>query len=212
MPDLQTALTNAIHSKPALNATINDWEKHEQVIRQPQQEKAEEKPARGELNQRIFNTVKANPSTYTSNELAEHLNDTYGHNRNSALAAISQFVVAGMMARDEESRLHTLVDAYETLNSAYTKAMKNSPKAKRARAMAALEKARAVRAEKAAKRKKAAERAEKKEAIKTLQGIAALKPVPTPVLPNLPTAESILNNMSIIEARKLYDELKKYFG
>ena len=45
MPDLQTALTNAIHSKPALNATINDWEKHEQVIRQPQQEKVEEKPA-----------------------------------------------------------------------------------------------------------------------------------------------------------------------
>ena len=67
-------------------------------------------------------------------------------------------------------------------------------------------------AEKAAKRKKAAERAEKKEAIKTLQGIAALTPAPTPVLPNLPTAESILNNMSIIEARKLYDELKKYFG
>ena len=219
MPDLQTALTNAIHNKPALNATINDWEKHEQVIRQPQQEKVEEapapglfKPARGELNQRIFNTVKETPNTYTSNELAEHLNDTYGHNRNSALAAISQFVVSGMMARDEESRLHTLVDAYENLNSAYTKAMKNSPKAKRARAMAALEKARAVRAEKAAKRKKAAERAEKKEAIKTLQGIAALKPVPTQVLPNLPTAESILNNMSIIEARKLYDELKKYFG
>ena len=71
-------------------------------------------------------------------------------------------VVAGMMARDEESRLHTLVDTYETLNSAYTKAMKNSPKAKRARAMAALEKARGVRAANIAKRKKAAERAEKK--------------------------------------------------
>lgn len=212
MPDLQTALTNAIHSKPALNATINDWEKHEQVIRQPQQEKAEEKPARGELNQRIFNAAKETPHTYTSHEMADHLYDTYGHNRSSALTAISQFVVSGMLARDEESKLYALVDAYENLNGAYTKAMKNSPKAKRARAMAALEKARAVRAEKAAKRKKAAERAEKKEAIKTLQGIAALKPVPTPVLPNLPTAESILNNMSIIEARKLYDELKKYFG
>jgi len=28
----------------------------------------------------------------------------------------------------------------------------------------------------------------------------------------LPTAESVLNNMSIVEARKLYDELKKIFG
>lgn len=220
MPDLQTALTNAIHSKPTINATIDDWENHEQVIRQPQQEKVEEKPARGELNLRIFNTVKEKPNTYTSNELADHLHDTHGHNRGSALAAISQFVVAGMMARDDESRLHALVDEYTTLNAAYYKAMKNSPKAKRARAMAALEKAREARAANIAKRKKAAERAERKAAklaglvevapsVKA-QGIAALKPEPT--LPNLPTAESILNNMSIIEARKLYDELKKYFG
>lgn len=220
MPDLQTALINAIHSKPTINATIDDWENHEQEIRQPQQEKAEEKPARGDLNLRIFNVAKEKPHTYTGHELADHLHDTYGHNRSSALTAISQFVVSGMLARDDESRLHALVDEYTTLNAAYYKATKNSPKAKRARAMAALEKAREARAANIAKRKKAAERAERKAAklaglievtpsVKA-QGIAALKPEPT--LPNLPTAESILNNMSIIEARKLYDELKKYFG
>ena len=35
---------------------------------------------------------------------------------------------------------------------------------------------------------------------------------PTPMLPNLPTAESVLNNMSVMEARRLYDEMKKLFG
>ena len=113
MPDIKTALTTALEQgkRQYLNATISDWESHEQTIRN-EQEKAvqtieqptEEKPARGTLNQRVFNTVKEKPNTYTSNELADHLHDTYGHNRGSALAAISQFVVSGMMARDDKSR------------------------------------------------------------------------------------------------------------
>lgn len=221
MPDLQTALINAIHSKPTINATIDDWENHEQEIRQPQQEKAEEKPARGDLNLRIFNVAKEKPHTYTGHEMADHLHNTYGHNRSSALTAISQFVVSGMLARDDESRLYALVNEYENLNGAYTRAMKNSPKHKRARALAALEKAREARAANIAKRKKAAERAERKAAklaerevqvVAPAHGIAALKVDTTPMLPNLPTAESVLNNMSIVEARKLYDELKKIFG
>jgi hypothetical protein len=38
MPDLQTALINAIHNKPAqLHAIVSDWDKQEQEIRQPHQ-------------------------------------------------------------------------------------------------------------------------------------------------------------------------------
>jgi ATPase subunit of ABC transporter with duplicated ATPase domains len=141
----------------------------------------------------------------------------------STMGAISQFITAGMVVRGDEGKLTTTVDEYTTLNAAYAKALNNSAKAKRNRALAALEKAREARAANIAKRKKAAERAERKAAklaereaqvVTPAHGIAALKvdTAPTPILPHLPTAESVLNNMSIVEARKLYDELKKIFG
>ena len=235
MPDLQTALINAIHSKPAqLHAIVNDWDKQEQEIRQPQQEKAmeatEAKQERGAVVKGVFAFIKANPGKYTGQETAVALGASHKLNPGSVLACISQFITAGQASRSEDGKLTMLMDEYETLNAAYAKALKNSPKHKRARALAALEKAREARAANIAKRKKAAERAERKAAkiaevaanrgdyeaeraaAEKVQGIAALQPAPTPVLPNLPTAESVLNNMSIVEARKLYDELKKIFG
>jgi hypothetical protein len=47
-------------------------------------------------------------------------------------------------------------------------------------------------------------------------GIAALQPVTTPAIPATPAApvvvEHLLNSLSIMQARALYDELKKVFG
>ena len=229
MPDLQTALINAIHNKPAqLHAIVSDWDKQEQEIRQPQQEKAMEameattaKREHGALVKNVFAFIKDNPGKYTGQETGHTLNKEQGFNIGSTMGAISQFVRAGMVVRDDEGKLTVIVDEYTTLNAAYAKAIKNSPKHKRARALAALEKAREARAANIAKRKKAAERAERKAAklaerdaqvVAPAHGIAALKVDTTPMLPNLPTAESVLNNMSIVEARKLYDELKKIFG
>lgn len=248
MSDLRTALLNAINNKqpqPQLQAILRNWDEQEQKIRQPQQEKAvqattatqtstmnntttEAKQERGALVKGVFAFIKANPGAYTGQEAATALDITHGYNPASVLAAVSQFVTAGMMTRAADGKLATTTDEYTTLNAAYFKALKNSPKHKRNRALAALQKAREVRAANIAKRKKAAERAERKAAKlaereaqvlpvaqvtePTTQGIAALQPAPTPALPNLPTAESVLNNMSIVEARKLYDELKKIFG
>ena len=229
MPDLQTALINAIHNKPAqLHAIVSDWDKQEQEIRQPQQEKAMEameattaKREHGALVKTIFTFIKDNPGKYTGQETGHMLSKEHGFNIGSTMGAISQFIRAGMVVRDDEGKLTAIVDEYTTLNAAYAKAIKNSPKHKRARALAALEKAREARAANIAKRKKAAERAERKAAklaerdaqvVAPAHGIAALKVDTTPMLPNLPTAESVLNNMSIVEARKLYDELKKIFG
>lgn len=228
MPDLQTALINAIHNKPAqLHAIVSDWDKQEQEIRQPQQEKAMEatkvKQERGALVKGVFAFIKANPGKYTGQEAGLTLNQEHGFNLGSTMGAISQFITAGMVVRGDEGKLTAVVDEYTTLNAAYYKALKKSPKHKRARALAALEKAREARAANIAKRKKAAERAERKAAklaereaqvVAPAHGIAALKvdTTPAPMLPNLPTAESVLNNMSIVEARKLYDELKKIFG
>lgn len=223
MPDLQTALINAIHNKPAqLHAIVSDWDKQEQEIRQPQQEKAVEattaKREHGALVKTVFTFIKDNPGKYTGQETGHTLNKEQGFNIGSTMGAISQFIRAGMVMRDDEGKLAATVDEYTALNAAYAKAIKNSPKHKRARALAALEKAREARAANIAKRKKAAERKAAKLAEREAQvvapahGIAALQPAPTPMLPNLPTAESVLNNMSIVEARKLYDELKKIFG
>lgn len=223
MPDLQTALINAIHNKPAqLHAIVSDWDKQEQEIRQPQQEKAVEattaKREHGALVKTVFTFIKDNPGKYTGQETGHTLNKEQGFNIGSTMGAISQFIRAGMVMRDDEGKLAATVDEYTALNAAYAKAIKNSPKHKRARALAALEKAREARAANIAKRKKAAERKAAKLAEREAQvvapahGIAALQPAPTPMLPNLPTAESVLNNMSIVEARKLYDELKKLFS
>lgn len=227
MPDLQTALINAIHNKPAqLHAIVSDWDKQEQEIRQPQQEKAVEattaKREHGALVKTIFTFIKDNPGKYTGQETGHTLNKEQGFNIGSTMGAISQFIRAGMVVRDDEGKLTVIVDEYTTLNAAYAKAIKNSPKHKRARALAALEKAREARAANIAKRKKAAERAERKAAklaereaqvAAPAHGIAALKVDTTPVIEtNKWSADTVLNNMSIVEARKLYDELKKIFG
>jgi tetratricopeptide (TPR) repeat protein len=241
MSDLKTALLNAINNnQPQLQAILRNWDEQEQKIRQPQQEKAvqattttteEVKQEKGVVVKGVFAFIKANPGVYTGQEAAQALEMSYGYNPGSVLACISQYVTAGHMDRAADGKLTLTVDEYTPLNAAYFKALKNSPKHKRARALAALEKAREVRAANTLKRKKAAERAERKAAkiaeaaanrgdyeaeraaAEKVQGIAALQPAPTPVLEaNKWSAESVLNNMSIVEVRKLYDELKKIFG
>ena len=121
----------------------------------------------------------------------------------------------------EPSALNELTDFFTFFVPGYKfmPAYKNKIKdEKRAKRLENLAKAREVRAANTVKRRaEAAKKAAKPTPQKTppkpvTQGIAALQPAPTPMLPNLPTAESVLNNMSIVEARKLYDELKKIFG
>ena len=229
MPDIKTALTAALEQgkRQYLQATISDWEHHEQEIRtqpQPQQEKAMQTvqttttptfQTTGVISKDTFEYIKQNSGKFKGADIAKNLAEKHNFNPGSVLALITQLKGIGMIERKDDGTLVSTGADYQPVTSAYKNKIKTEKRAKRLEHLA---KAREVRAANAAKRKAdAAKKAAKPAPQKTLpkpatQGIAALQPAPTPMLPNLPTAESVLNNMSIVEARKLYDELKKIFG
>lgn len=234
MPDLKTALLNAIeNNRPQLNAIVNDWDKQEQEIRQPQQEKAMQATqttttptfqATGTLSRDTFAYIKQHSGKLTPMQVARDLQDNYDFNPGSVQALITQLRGLGMVERQDDGTLVCCVDEYRPVSDEYKKLIKArqklEKKEQRARKVELLVKAREMKAQYAAKRKAEGEKkatapkAQQKPQTKppTTQGIAALQPAPTPALPNLPTAESVLNNMSVMEARKLYDELRKIFG
>jgi len=223
MPDLQTALINAIHNKPAqLHAIVSDWDKQEQEIRQPQQEKAMEatqtttfKPT-GVISKDTFEYIKQNSGKLRGPEIAKNLATQHNFNPGSVLALITQLKGIGMIERRNDGVLVSKQDEYKPITPAYKNKIKDEKRAKRLEHLAL---ARAAKAANVAKRradeaKKATKPAPQKTPPKPVtQGIAALKVDTTPVIEtNKWSADTVLNNMSIVEARKLYDELKKIFG
>lgn len=243
MPDLKTALLNAIHNKPAqLHAIVNDWDKQEQEIRQsqPQQEKAMQATqttttptfqTTGTLSRDTFAYIKQHSGKLTPMQVARDLQDSYDFNPGSVQALITQLRGLGMVERQSDGTLVCCVDEYRPVSDEYKKLIKArqklEKKEQRARKVELLVKAREMKAQYAAKRKASAPqkpepqkvtapKAQQKPQTKspTTQGIAALQaaPTPAPIMPTTITAESVLNGMGVMEARKLYDELKKIFG
>jgi len=228
MPDLKTALLNAIeNNRPQIHSIVSDWDKQEQEIRQPQQEKAMQatqtitKPAfqtTGVISKDTFEYIKQHSGQFKGPQIAKNLAEQHNFNPGSVLALITQLKGIGMVARRDDGVLVSTGADYQPVTSAYKSKLKDE---KRAKKLESLARARATKAANVAKRradeaKKAAKVVQPKPAQPkppTTQGIAALQPAPTPVLEtNKWSAENVLNNMSIVEARKLYDELKKIFG
>jgi len=224
MPDLKTALLNAIeNNRPQIQAIVNDWDKQEQEIRQsqPQQEKAMQATqttfqTTGVISKDTFEYIKQHSGRFKGSEIAKNLAEQYQFNPGSVLALITQLKGIGMIERRDDGMLVSKQDEYKPITPAYKNKIKDEKRAKRLENLA---KAREVRAANTVKRRaEAAKKAAKPTPQKTLpkpvtQGIAALKVDTTPVIEtNKWSADTVLNNMSIVEARKLYDELKKIFG
>ena len=167
----------------------------------------------GHLSRDTFNFIKMHGGKFTGTQVEKEL-EKYGYKAPSVGALLTQFKRANTIARNvEDGTLIAVAAEYTPISSKYKKQIKADRRAAiTAKRLATLAKNRA----KAAKTAPVEQKAPVMDTItvSATNGIAALQPAPTalPVLPTLPTAESVLNNMSIIEARKLYDELKKLFN
>jgi hypothetical protein len=210
MPDLQTALSNALNNQ--LKNTINDWEKDDMQTTQakPQGANYERRSKAFRITNNVtratFDYVKKNPNL-TSAEICADM-EKLGYKESSVSSLIAQFAVQGLAERDDRGRYITIVDEYKPLK-AKKKTLKIVPKP--------------VDIPKRKYVKKS----------DTAGGIGALlkeklKAVDTPMasepllhttqrkafvsLVRTKTPDDILKDMTVFQARELYDYLKKMFG
>lgn len=217
MPDIKTALQNALANK-VVQSTINAWDAHEDQIRKPkpQQENQVANPNPvvniGE-GQRVFGTsnnvmratfeaVKNAPKMQIR-EYIEMLG-LNGYKQNSVSSVLYQLLRAGQLARDEQGAMSVAVDEYTPIKQ--------------------VKKPRVVVVDKAPEpkpRKIVIVKRKREEE----QGIAALKAdsglqneekfdmgsfkhhAPRAFHPS-----AIVDNLSVLHARELYDYLRKIFG
>ena len=203
MPDIQTALSKALEEgkRRFMSTTLDNWDAHEQTIRQPQtkptqttQEKAVEpldlfKPT-GNLSHDIFTYIKW--GTWTGAEVA-HAMVKHGYNKTSAFSIITQMKRCGMVR---------IEDGYLTMDpdATYTPIAKLLRKTKKKKIVIKL------------RPKAAPAPAPQAQPIVATtapsQGIAAL----TAEVKTTWDADTVIANIGIKEAYKLYEELTKYFG
>jgi hypothetical protein len=214
MSDLQTALTKALEDgkRRFLTATVQEWDDHEQQIRQPQpqtqpqpqptQEKAVGFTKTGNMSKDTFDYVKENASLLTQAKAAHDM-AAMGYKYASVQALITQMKKNGMMRLDSYNKLYVTQDEYKPFVNPYldkTKAKQN--KAQRKEAL-----------------KKIKAQTTAQQQAQAWAGIAALQAPATPVPVAVPEqvatkwdADTVLENMSIKEAHKLWVELSKMFG
>jgi len=207
MPDIQTALSNA------LKTTINDWEKDDM---QTTQTNTQTRP-KGErffgvtnnVTRATFEYVKNNPNE-TSPEICAGM-ERLGYKPSSVSSLIAQFAVQGLAERDDRGRYITIVPEYRPLKA-------------RKKTLTIVSKPEEIKPK-------------RKYEKKAVTGIGALlrdklenTPMPSqdaldaaayamgghrPVLTKLvrtKSPEDIIGNMTVYQARELYDHLKQMFG
>ena len=125
MPDIQTALSNALNNQ--LKNTINDWEKDDMQTTQ-----ANKKPRDGKVfsitnnvTRATFDYVKKNPNL-TSAEICADM-AKLGYKESSVSSLVAQFAVQGLAERDDRGRYITIIDEYRPLK-AKKKTLKIVPK------------------------------------------------------------------------------------
>ena len=194
MPDLKTALTTALEDgkRRFLTTTINTWDKEEQELRQPEPEtQPEPQPTQekfmfettGNLSRDVFDYVKKYSGQLDQRKVVAFMTDK-GYLRSSASSIVTQMVRVKMLKVDENGMLSNLRQSYTPLGTKYrVLAQKRKPKETPAPVY-----------------------------VPKAQGIAALKKEPAPIVKSQWDADTVINNIGIKEAHKLYEELKKYFG
>ena len=185
MPDIKTALTNV----------LNQWEQDEQKQITQQQEKPMGKQlfrTTNNVTRETFNYIKNNPNK-TTPEVCEAL-EKRGFKESSVHSICAQLSKQGQVVKDGYTkRMVAVGNEYQPLKSASKFKALNEPKP----------------APKVVKRREAPQDA----------GLAAIAPQEkvdtsrsTIVLSRNWTAQGAVNNLSVMQARELYDLLKKIFG
>ena len=168
--------------KTALTTALSTWEQDDKRIQQEKQVPKNIFTPTNNVTQETFNYVRDNPNKLSA-EIRNALTKR-GFNAGSVGSLITQFVKQGQFARDHNGRYSAIAREYTPLKST-----KN------------------FRAE--------GKRVNKIVNIKSKpksEGIAALKVDTTPKVKPSWDVDTVLDTMSIVQARTLYDALKKIFG
>jgi hypothetical protein len=203
MPDIRTALEKALSQ--TANAWAADDEAHQQT--EPQQEKTMTVSVTDTTSapEKIDGRIKSNVSRATFYFIRDNAGLTaaqatvalveQGHKAVSVGSLINQMVNTRMLMVDEQGRLSAVIREYIPIQSKAMRAATKKPKAKPT-PRPELHKHKQV------------------TLVNTRTGeVLNPKPADEPLaLPTLPTADSVLANMSVGEAFRLYTRLKTMFG
>jgi hypothetical protein len=197
MPDIKTALNLALEDgrRQFLSQTLNNWEQDEKKQITQQQEKPMGKQlfrTTNNVTRETFNYIKANPNK-TTPEVCEAL-ERRGFKESSVNSICAQLSKQGQVVKDGYTkRMVAVGNEYQPLKSASKFKALNEPKTTL----------------KVVKRREAPQDA----------GIAAIAPQEkvdtsrsTIVLTRNWTAHGVVDKLSVMQARELYDLLKKIFG
>jgi hypothetical protein len=173
--------------KSEMSKVLNEWEQDAQQLQEKpmQRQLPQQFIPTNNVTQETFNYVKNNPNK-NSAEICDAL-EVKGFKKNSVGSLLTQFVKQGQMLRNHNAQLRTVVSTYTPLKS--TRKFK-------------------------AEGKRTSKIVQIKSKPKSA-GIAALQ-VDTKAHPAFEvtpwSTDGIISKLSVIQARALYDELKKIFG
>jgi len=198
MPDIKTALNLALENgrRQFLTATLSEWEKDEQKQITQQQEKPMGKQVfktTNNVTRETFNYIKNNPNL-TTPEVCRAL-EKRGFKESSVHSICAQLSKQGQVIKDGHTKRMVAIGAeYQPLKSASKFKSLNAPKTTL----------------KVVKRRDVPQDA----------GLAAIAPVQekvdtsrsTIVLNRNWTAQGVVEKLSVVQARELYDLLKQIFG
>jgi len=203
MPDMQTALSNA------LKTTINDWEKEDmqttQTNTQPQGKRFFD--VTNNVTRATFDFIKKNPNL-TNAEICADM-EKRGYKTSSVGSLLAQFAKQGLAERDDRGRYITIVDEYRPLKAKkkVAKVVAKPVEAKRKYEKKAVTGIGALLREKLENTPMPSQDA--------LDSAAYVMGGHRPALTKLirtKSPEDIIGNMTVYQARELYDHLKQMFG
>ena len=206
MPDIQTALSNA------LKTTINDWEKDDMQTAQINTQGKKFFDITNNVTRATFEYVKNHPNE-TSPEICASM-AKLGYKESSVGSLIAQFAKQGLAERDDRGRYITIVDEYRPLKAA-KKLLTIVPKPEEVKPKRKYEK-KAVTGIGALLREKLMDMPEpSKEALDA--AIRAMEPAPENnkrfvSLVRNKSPEDVLKDMTVYQAHDLYRHLKEMFG
>lgn len=127
MPDIKTALSNAIQEKQMQTTapvatpdtvlkTVREWAIDDERARIPREPKYT-----GFLTRDLFLYIQANPKSTMKQVEKAIVQLPYKYNKGSCGTLMSQMVKAGLLSRDEESRYSAAAESYTPVNKNKTR-------------------------------------------------------------------------------------------
>lgn len=198
-----------------MTKVLNEWDKQDEVISQPTQEKPMT-TERITSTQKLINLVAANPKA-TSYALRQLVKKSHPEIPDDSVSSmLKQMADRYVLHREDsgETIQGKTLYAYTVIPEEEGKQMRDAAARKLKAAQERAEKARAVKAAKKAAREQLDKMLEEQQPLKGLSDLLPQPVVTTSIGNTRPawSAQEALNGLSVLQARELYDELKKIFG